>query len=71
MPAPGATPRPMAHMPTAEDLFPIATPFHHEIWTLYLTRANAINEFADIPKGIREGFLMGLENYRLDRTFIL
>ncbi len=70
MPAHSATPRPMVHTCTVEDLFPIVTPFHHKTWTLYLTRANTIDEFADIPKGIREGFLMGLENYRLDRTFI-
>ncbi len=70
MPAHAATPPPTEHTCTVSELFPIATPFHHEIWTFYLTKAGVIDEFEDIPRGIKEGFLMGLENYKLDRTFI-
>ncbi|KAK0475506.1 hypothetical protein IW261DRAFT_1645903 [Armillaria novae-zelandiae] len=70
MPVGAAAPPPMELTPTVNDLFPIATPFHRETWTFCLTKVDVLTEFKDISRGIREGSLMGLENYKLDRTSI-
>ncbi|KAL0058364.1 hypothetical protein AAF712_014968 [Marasmius tenuissimus] len=52
------------------DPFPIVTSFKHEAWSELLGSLGLLLEFVDIPKGIQEGFLIGLENYHLNCTFI-
>ncbi len=52
-----------------EDVFLITTPFHYWAWEELLESAGTLQEFADIPAGIRYGFLIGLEDYYLLETF--
>lgn len=68
------------------ELFPIVTPFKHWVWRDYLEDAGVLDQFADIPlgeldvviqdmfsrfsTGIENGFFMGLENYKLAKSFI-
>jgi hypothetical protein len=49
--------------------FPIVTPLIHERWTELLTAAGCLEEFADVPKGIRDGFRLGAAP-TLSHTFI-
>lgn len=54
----------------AATLFPIVTPFKADAWREELEKAGALEEFEDIPRGIRDGFSIGLDDVYLDRTFI-
>ncbi|KAK0471523.1 hypothetical protein IW261DRAFT_1611954 [Armillaria novae-zelandiae] len=55
--------------PTEEEIFPIVTPLRHWVWRDMLEDAGVLKEFADIPAGIKNGFLIGLEKYKLTKTF--
>jgi hypothetical protein len=54
----------------SDQIFPIVTKLKADAWELALEDAGMLNEFNDIPVGLREGFLCGLEHYSLARTFI-
>ena len=53
-----------------DSIFPIITKLKAEAWELALADAGILGEFGDIPVGLREGFLCGLENFSLACTFI-
>jgi hypothetical protein len=53
-----------------DDLFPIVTRFRASAWEHALKRAGILEQFIDIPEGLRKGFLCGLENFSLASTFI-
>jgi len=52
-----------------KDIFPIVTRLKPAAWELALKNASIWEEFNDIPKGLQEGFLCGLENFTLATTF--
>lgn len=54
----------------SETLFPIVTKLKADAWELALEDAGILSEFIDIPVGLREGFLCGLEHFSLASTFI-
>lgn len=61
----------MAQRNVAPDpIFPIVTKLKAEAWELALKGAGIFDEFGDIPVGLRQGFLCGLERYSLSCTFI-
>ena len=61
----------MAQRNVAPDpIFPIVTKLKAEAWELALKGAGIFDEFGDIPVGLRQGFLCGLERYSLSFTFI-
>ena len=51
-------------------IFPIVTKLKPDAWELALMDAGILAEFNDIPTGLRNGFLCGLENYSLTCTSI-
>ena len=51
-------------------IFPIVTKLKPDAWELALRHAGILNEFNDVPKGLKYGFLCGLENFSLARSFI-
>lgn len=53
-----------------EDVFPIVTKLKADAWEIALRDAGLLDEFIDIPLGLRDGFLCGLENFSLACTFI-
>ena len=76
-PAHTATPAPSAAMPpmvlpdvAPDSIFPIVTKLKADAWELALADAGILNEFSDIPVGLRQGFLCGLEHFSLACTFI-
>jgi hypothetical protein len=46
------------------ELFPIVTPLCWQAWEHHLIKAGLLEEFADVPVGIRDGFHLG-SNERL------
>jgi hypothetical protein len=50
--------------------FPIVTKLKADAWETALRDAGILSLYSDIPAGLREGFLCGLENYSLACTFI-
>ena len=58
--------------PTAglDSVFPIVTKLKAEAWELALENAGILSEFADVPVGLRQGFLCGLEQFSLACTFV-
>lgn len=69
----------LAHCVEMEDIlrnralkdffFPIVTPYKHERWREMLEEAGVLDEYADIPDGIENGFEIGLEGFSLTSTF--
>ncbi|KAJ3870869.1 hypothetical protein F5051DRAFT_341580 [Lentinula edodes] len=55
---------------TTNANFPISTRLHADAWEAALQRASFLNKYADVPKGIHEGFCIGIEDTSLSRTFI-
>ena len=53
-----------------DPIFPIVTKLKPDAWELALMDAGILKEFNDIPAGLRNGFLCGLENYSLSCTSI-
>jgi hypothetical protein len=53
-----------------DHIFPIVTKLKAEAWELALEDAGILDEFSDIPVGLRQGFLCGLEHFSLACTFI-
>jgi hypothetical protein len=53
-----------------DTIFPIVTKLKPNAWELALANAGILNQFNDIPVGLREGFYCGLENYSLSCTSI-
>ncbi len=51
-------------------MFPIVTPFIADEWEAALREAGRWEEFQDVPDGMRRGFSLGLDDFRLDRTYI-
>ena len=77
LPAPTATPAlSVATSLTAprnagpDLIFPIVTKLKADAWELALEGAGILDEFSDIPVGLRQGFLCGLEHFSLACTFI-
>lgn len=70
-PAPCVVTSPMAP-PNVElnSVFPIVTKLKADAWERALADAGILDEFGDIPLGLRQGFLCGLENVSLASTFI-
>ena len=58
--------------PTAglDSVFPIVTKLKAEAWELALENAGILSEFADVPVGLRQGFLCGLEQISLACTSV-
>ncbi|KAF5374531.1 hypothetical protein D9615_009073 [Tricholomella constricta] len=52
-----------------ERFLPVTTPLKHWRWTALLAEAGALEEFAEVPKGLQFGFSLGLESFVLDHTF--
>ncbi|KAF5376629.1 hypothetical protein D9615_007855 [Tricholomella constricta] len=52
-----------------ERFLPVSTPLKHWRWTALLSEAGALEEFAEVPKGLQFGFNLGLEDFLLDHTF--
>lgn len=57
------------HVPL-ERLFPLSIPLHVDRWETALRDAGVLDKFAEVPKGLRNGFSIGLNFFRLDKTFI-
>ena len=53
-----------------DTIYPIVTKLKADAWELALEDAGILSEFIDIPVGLREGFLCGLEHFSLASTFI-
>jgi hypothetical protein len=53
-----------------DDIYPIVTALKPEAWYRALEDAGILDEFRDIPVGLREGFYCGLENFSLSCTSI-
>jgi hypothetical protein len=53
-----------------DPIFPIVTKLKAAAWEQALMNAGILDEFQDIPGGLRGGFLCGLENASLSCTFI-
>jgi hypothetical protein len=71
IPAPCAAICPMGPQSALPDLiFPIVTKLKADAWEQALLNAGILEEFKDIPAGLRDGFLCGLENFSLSCTFI-
>jgi hypothetical protein len=58
------------HNAPLNNIFPIVTKLKAEAWELALKNAGILNEFNDIPVGLRQGFFCGLENYSLACTSV-
>ena len=54
----------------SETIFPIITKLKADAWELALMNAGILNEFNDIPVGLRQGFFCGLEDYSLSCTSV-
>jgi hypothetical protein len=52
-------------------MFPIVTPLKADRWEHWIAQMGRAEEYADVPRGIRNGFNHGLDpQRRLDKTFI-
>jgi len=51
------------------DLTRIVTSLKADVWEKFLQRAGVLKEFEDVPKGLREGFTLGLANYNLSSSY--
>ena len=58
------------NVPGDDHIFPIVTKLKADAWELALMDAGILNEFNDIPVGLRQGFFCGLENYSLACTSV-
>jgi hypothetical protein len=54
----------------ADSLLPIVTSFRPDVWEEELQRAGAPQHLREVPKGLRDGFTVGLENFTLRSSFI-
>ncbi|KAF5334069.1 hypothetical protein D9758_017658 [Tetrapyrgos nigripes] len=63
-PLPDPTPLPKNH-----NLFPVVTRLRHEAWTRLLIATDGYEKFKKVPEGLRDGFLIGVEDYKLSHTF--
>ena len=52
------------------SIFPIVTKLKADAWELALRDAGILEEFNDIPVGLRQGFFCGLEHFSLACTFV-
>jgi hypothetical protein len=52
------------------DIFPIVTRLKPDAWERALQNAGILEQFNDVPEGLWQGFLCGLENFSLASTFI-
>ncbi len=43
------------------DIFPIVTPFHYWVSEEMLENVGTLEDYKDIPAGIKNGYLIGLE----------
>ena len=50
---------------TPDDIFPVVTKLKPDAWETALKDAGILDEFNDIPVGLRQGFYCGLENFSL------
>lgn len=63
-------PHPMGHKRARlEELFPLSTPLHADRWETALHEAGVGDRFAEVPKGLRTGFSIGLDTFELNETF--
>ena len=62
--APPSPPRPQTELPR------FSTRLKADAWEELLTEADGLEEFPEIPDGIRQGFKIGLEHYQLTKTYI-
>ena len=53
-----------------DAIFPIVTKLKAAAWEIALKDAGILDEFGDIPIGLRQGFFCGLEHFSLASTFI-
>jgi hypothetical protein len=53
-----------------DNVFLIVTKLKAEAWEITLWNAGILDKFNDIPIGLRQGFLCGLENSSLSCTFV-
>ena len=53
-----------------DNIFPIVTKLKANAWKLTLKDAGILDEFNDIPVGLRQGFLCGFKNFSLAHTSI-
>ena len=56
--------------PPPPELPSFRTRLKAEVWEEFLREAECLEEFHDIPDGIRNGFKVGLEQYEPTKTFI-
>ena len=56
---------------TSSGFLPVVTPFHWQKWEEALSTAGVLEFFADVPKGIRFGWRIGVpDSYSLSSSFI-
>jgi hypothetical protein len=65
-----ATPPTALQNAPPNDIFPIVTKLKPDAWERALQDAGILDEFRDIPVGLRQGFLCGLERFALASTYI-
>jgi hypothetical protein len=53
-----------------DPIFPIVTKLNAVAWERALLDAGILDEYRDIPMGLRQGFFCGLEHFSLASTFI-
>jgi hypothetical protein len=58
------------NVPPNEEIFPIVTRLKASAWEAALIDAGIYEQYGNIPTGLREGFLCGLENFSLSCTSI-
>ena len=69
--APAAEARTLRSNAASKGFLPIVTPFHWEKWVEFLSEAGSLEEFVDVPKGIRYGWRIGVpDSYSLLSSFI-
>ncbi|KAF7365423.1 putative reverse transcriptase domain protein [Mycena venus] len=68
---PCTAPRAALSAPSENELFPIVTPLIADQWEHWITKVGLAEEYADVPKGIRNGFAHGLNpSLKATTTFI-
>jgi len=60
----------LSPVPPADPIFPIVTKLNPDAWARLLEEAGVLEEFREIPKGLREGFLVGLEDFTLSKSHV-
>ena len=54
----------------SNNIFPIVTKLKAEAWEITLWDAGILDEFNNIPVGLKQGFFCGLENFSLSHMFV-